>query len=164
MSSATAVSGSVRRALAKPTDRGQLIAGNPNRRKLAPEASPLASADPAATLGRVDPVEPLPPFKHVDPRVDSFHALQEWEGEVTGIEGDTFFAQLVDITAGDRSFNEEAELPVSDLDPSERERLTEGAIFRMVIGYAKTAQGQRWRTSKIYFRRTGRARGDLSTE
>ena len=90
---------------------------------------------------------------------ESLTALQEWEGRVVAVDDDTFVALLIDVTAAEASSqfgmdieDEEAIIPLSEIDDSDRERLREGSIFRWVIGYAHTLGGRRRRISDIVFR------------
>ncbi|MDE2686452.1 MAG: hypothetical protein OXI16_02990 [Chloroflexota bacterium] len=90
---------------------------------------------------------------------ESLTALQEWEGRVVAVDDDNFVALLIDVTAAEVSSHsgsgiedEEAVIPLSEIDEADRERLREGSIFRWVIGYAHTLGGRRRRISDIVFR------------
>jgi hypothetical protein len=89
----------------------------------------------------------------VAPRDVSFYPLQEWEGYVVDIAGDTFTARLVDKTADKTVEGEVGEFAVSDLTDDDRELLKPGAIFRWTIGYQRTKGGTKRRVSDIVFRR-----------
>ena len=52
--------------------------------------------------------------------------LQEWEGVIDAIEGDTVHVQLVDVTAGDTQANEVAEMKLGQF-------LKPGSIFKWRI-------------------------------
>ena len=80
-------------------------------------------------------------------------ALQEWEGRVEEIDGDTFVGILVDKTAGSGIEEERAELLLCDVQFADRSLLRVGAIFRWVIGYQTLQSGTRQRVSQIVFRR-----------
>jgi hypothetical protein len=95
-------------------------------------------------------------LKQTDNRVDTFFAVQEWEGHVVSKTAEAFTARLLDITAGANKESEEVDLPLSDISPVERETLKEGAIFRWTIGYEISKRGQRKRTSQIVFRQLPR--------
>lgn len=82
----------------------------------------------------------------------SFMALQEWEGYVTKVDATTFSAELVDISGRKRHETEAAEFLLSDLEEDDRVDVTEGAVFRWVIGYQRRG-GTRQRVSEIYLRR-----------
>jgi hypothetical protein len=91
-----------------------------------------------------------------EPYIVSFRALQEWEGYVIAINGDTFTARLVDITAGDQAEGEDVSLPLADLTPEEQASVVVGSVLRWVIGYQITQSGQRKRASQIIFRQLPR--------
>jgi len=79
------------------------------------------------------------------------NTLQEWEGLVVSLSSEYFTARLRDLTLLNQS-DEFAEIPYAEIDPSDRERLVEGAIFHMIIGYARRSGSQR-RETFFYFRR-----------
>lgn len=83
----------------------------------------------------------------------SFHPLQEWEGTVTDVEGDTFTARLTDLTAGKSVAEEEADFLVDDITDDDRQLLLPGAIFRWAVGYQRSSGGSKKRVSHIVFRR-----------
>ena len=92
-------------------------------------------------------------------QTDSLTALQEWEGRVVAVDDDNFVALLIDVTAAEASSHfgpdiedEEAVIPLSEIDDADRERLREGSIFRWVIGYGHDLTGSRKRISNIVFR------------
>ena len=86
-------------------------------------------------------------------------ALQEWEGRVVAVYDDEFVALLVDVTAAEASSqsegdieDEEAVIPISEVDEHDLKHLREGGIFRWVIGYGYLPGGRRRRISDIVFR------------
>lgn len=85
------------------------------------------------------------------PAQDSFLLMQKWEGVVTRIADDSFFATLTDLTAAGE--DEEAEIPIDEISPADMSLLHEGAVFYWCIGYRDTLMGQRIRASEIRFRR-----------
>ena len=80
------------------------------------------------------------------------HPLQEWEGYVVEIGDNEFVARLVDLTAGHSHETEEATIPLDEVSEEEAFRMTEGSIFRWVIGYEHSPEGTRKRISQIIFR------------
>jgi len=86
-------------------------------------------------------------------RIFSFHPLQEWEGTVTHISGDTFTATLTDLTENKQYADEAAEIPIDELTDDDREMLAPGRVFRWAIGYQRSAGGTKRRVSQISFRR-----------
>lgn len=81
----------------------------------------------------------------------SFIAEQEWEGYVTRIDDDYFYAQLLDLT--NHGVEEEAQFERSEVSPNHDALLKEGALFRWSIGYERLRGGTRRRSSSIVFRR-----------
>ena len=92
-------------------------------------------------------------------QAESMTALQEWEGRVVAVHEDEIVALLVDVTAASLSpetdwgiEDEEAVIPLSEIDDHDLKYLREGSIFRWVIGYGYTRSGRRRRISDIVFR------------
>lgn len=104
--------------------------------------------------GRRIDIASLFPAKLSKPREAryTFSVLQEWEGYVLSISEDTFTARLVDVTMGRSEEEEEADLPLDDLEDADRSRIRNGAIFRWTIGYQRGPGGTKFRTSCIRFR------------
>ena len=86
------------------------------------------------------------------PVVETFHALQEWEGYVVRIGPKEFEARLVDITAGGKIENEDATIPFSEISDFDREKVVLGSVFRWVIGFGRMPSGTKRRVSQIIFR------------
>ena len=82
----------------------------------------------------------------------TLHALQEWEGYVVEIGEDEFVARLVDLTAGMSYETDEATIPMEEISEHDAEKMSEGDIFRWVIGYERSASGTKRRVSQIVFR------------
>jgi uncharacterized protein YjbJ (UPF0337 family) len=81
----------------------------------------------------------------------TYVTLQEWEGCVDRVEGETVFARLRDITRGARELSDFAEIPLEEISPDDVERLVPGSLFRWAIGYRRTA-GVQERFSRIVVR------------
>lgn len=86
------------------------------------------------------------------PSQAQFQVLQQWEGEVTAISQDRFTAIIRDRTNRTQP-DEEVELPLEEVSPSDRELLEVGAVFYWNIGRERTPYGQVKRVSEIRFRR-----------
>ena len=92
------------------------------------------------------------PQPRVRPSQPTLHALQEWEGYVVEIGEDEFVARLVDLTAGMSYETDEATIPMEEISERDAEKMSEGDIFRWVIGYERAASGTKRRVSHIVFR------------
>ena len=82
---------------------------------------------------------------------EGFDVLQKFEGAVQSVQGDSFVARLVDKT--NSMPEEEAEIPLAEVMPGDRELVRPGAVFYWVIGYRREEHGQRSRSSMIRFQR-----------
>jgi hypothetical protein len=78
-------------------------------------------------------------------------SLQKWEGTVTGIKSDSFFARLKNFSY--ELPDEEAEFSIEELSATDRPLLQIGAVFYWSIGYYDSESGQRKKESLIRFRR-----------
>lgn len=82
---------------------------------------------------------------------DGFEVLQKFEGTVASVSGDSFVARLVDKT--NPGPEEEAEIPLAEVMPGDRELVRPGAVFYWVMGYRRAVHGQLSRSSVIRFQR-----------
>lgn len=119
-------------------------AGN---RQALPMATELRQVRP--TLVRV---REWPEVNEDRPRTATFHARQEWEGYVVAINGKEFTARLVDLTGGGTYEEEEAQIPLEEVSEADQAKMQPGSIFRWVIGFKRSAMGQKERISSIVFR------------
>ena len=94
----------------------------------------------------------LPRIPKEPPRTTTFFARQEWEGYVVAINGKEFTARLVDLTGGGTYEEEEAQIPLEEVSETDQGRMRRGSIFRWVIGFKRSALGQKERVSSIVFR------------
>ena len=86
---------------------------------------------------------------------ERIRVLQQWEGVVTDVGEDSFWADLQDL--GDSSLPIEiVELPIEEGPEDDRDLLVEGGIFYWSIGYETSVGGQLRRMSEIRLRRTPR--------
>jgi len=92
----------------------------------------------------------------------SFHPLQEWEGYVIAVNGDTFTVRLTDLTRGAQIAEEETEFPTNDLDEQDRQLLEVGRVFRWAVGYQYSG-GTKMRVSHVVFRRLRWTEKDLAS-
>lgn len=98
-------------------------------------------------------VVPLPPVRLPPVRLypERFHDLQKFEGTVLTVSSDSFMARLQDKT--NQLPEEEAEFPLEEVMPGDRELVEVGAVFYWTIGYERKVYGQQSRSSVIRFRR-----------
>jgi hypothetical protein len=82
---------------------------------------------------------------------DSFDVLQKFEGTVLSVGSDSFVARLVEKP--NSVPEEEAEIPLAEVMPGDRELVKPGAVFYWVIGYRRAVHGQLSRSSVIRFQR-----------
>ena len=84
--------------------------------------------------------------------MDTVSSVQEWEGRVVEITDKGFTAWLVDLTAKHSHESEEATISFAEISQRDAAVITEGSIFRWMIGYVSSDNGSRKRVSRIAFR------------
>ena len=92
------------------------------------------------------------PFPPELPQRATLHAIQEWEGHVVEVNDNAFVAHLVDLTTGAAYAEEEATIPMAEISDEDAARMSNGSIFRWVIGYKHLPSGTKERVSRIVFR------------
>jgi len=96
-------------------------------------------------------VKPILQLPKTAKKVDKSNSLQKWEGIVLELKEDRIIARLTNL---DNPLQEdEAEIPLSELEPEDLNLIQPGSVFYWNIGYLDTGKGQRLRTSLIRFRR-----------
>lgn len=82
------------------------------------------------------------------------HPVAEWHGQVSKIYENFFVAELHGIFGESVSGTlEEAQIPIDEVDPNDRDLLREGAFFRLCIGYEISTRGNRRKFTEVIFRR-----------
>lgn len=81
-----------------------------------------------------------------------FKILKQWEGIVSEVTTDSFWAEITDANIGSRT-EEIVELPLSEIDDADHCLLSPGAVFYWTIGYEDSPSG-RLRVSEIRLRRS----------
>ncbi|MBI3182893.1 MAG: hypothetical protein HYZ28_12215 [Myxococcales bacterium] len=111
------------------------------------------SASPSAPPSAVDALARLSALatRGAAKQRGAFDLLQQWEGVVVAIHGDSFSATLRDLT-DPTTPTEVAELFIEDVAPDDRALLDSGAVFYWSVGYEDTHRGLE-RKSFIQFRR-----------
>jgi len=97
----------------------------------------------------------------VQSKTPNFHAtnldvgvvLQDWEGCVVEVRERTFIARLLDHTRKLLIDTEEAEIPIEEIDPGDREMLQPNSIFYLTIKRRMHANRKQETVSRIVFRR-----------
>lgn len=96
---------------------------------------------------------PAPEFRPLPARAEQvFAAAKEWEGFVQEVGNSHFTAELRELRGKGGDVSDTAEIPIGDIPASDRGLLREGAIFRYLVGYAKSSKGVT-RKRHVYFRR-----------
>lgn len=95
------------------------------------------------------PIFSLPPLQTIVQ--EYFQAIQKWEGQVTSVGEDSFYAQIRPIV-GEGTAEQVAEIYIDDVAESDRPLIELGAIFYWSIGYLDRPSG-RLRASILRFRR-----------
>lgn len=90
------------------------------------------------------------PQRQLRPDPHRFLAKQKWEGYVTEVGPETFWARLI-LLSGEGG-DQDAEIYLEEVDREERSLIEPGAVFYWSIGYLDGPSG-RARTSQIRFRR-----------
>lgn len=80
--------------------------------------------------------------------------VAEWDGYVEEIHKDFFVARMRGLKGkGVEGKDEEAEIPVSDVDDADRDLLALGGFFRLTITYESPKIGMKRRYTTVQFRR-----------
>ena len=86
--------------------------------------------------------------------VPAVEVIAEWDGYVEEIYRDYFSASMRGLRGlGVVGQEEEAEIPISDVDSEDRDLLIEGGFFRLMIAYESPRVGPRKRYTTVQFRR-----------
>lgn len=120
----------------------------------APDAKMVnAVAHPAPESNRrIEPSLDLPAvFRKRVIGEKSVSTLQEWECAVQDVRDGTVFALATSVIAREPEQNF-IDIPLSEFQPSDRERLREGVLFRFIIGFVMKPNGQRSREALLYIR------------
>lgn len=136
--------------------RNDIITGIPtskNSARIYDEYAP-ASSQYMVSEDHVFPFKPVYDKPETpNTRKYNFNSLQKWEGIVTEIGEESFWARLIDLTNSEDTTEEVVEIPNEDVSSKDDLELIKlGAIFYWNIGY-QTVNGQDSKTSLIIFRR-----------
>ncbi|SDT89615.1 hypothetical protein [Desulfobacula phenolica] len=99
---------------------------------------------------RIAPPKIVP--EYLKPLKGRYQLLQLWEGRVTEVSDDTFYAIISDKTNPELS-DELVSMDIEEITPSDLSLLTPGAVFYWSISYADFPGRGRKKESKIRFRR-----------
>jgi hypothetical protein len=81
----------------------------------------------------------------------SVSTLQEWECAVQEINDGVVHALATSVIAREPEQNF-LDIPLSEFQPSDRARLREGVLFRLIIGFVMKPNGQQSREALLYLR------------
>jgi hypothetical protein len=96
---------------------------------------------------------PVPEFRPLPAKAEQvFAAAKEWEGFVQEVGNSHFIAELRELRGKGGEVADTAEIPIGDIPAADRKLLREGAVFRYLVGYAKSSKGVT-RKRHVYFRR-----------
>ena len=125
----------------------------------------VTESAPGSMHYRLSEIIELPRFRPLQADAQQvFAATKEWEGSVQEISEKVFVAELREMIQGEaRAASDIAEIPIEDIPAADRHLLREGAIFRYLVGYAKTQKGTITRKRHVYFRR-GKAKTNGAIE
>lgn len=90
--------------------------------------------------------------EYLKPLKGRYQLLQLWEGRVTEVSDDTFYAIISDKTNPELS-DELVSMDIDEITPSDLSLLKSGAVFYWSISYADFPGRGRKKESKIRFRR-----------
>ena len=82
----------------------------------------------------------------------NFIPVLEWEGWVEEIDGDTFYARLVNLSDENKIPREIAEFCMDDLSNSDQKKLELGSILKWELGTEMSPSGQRKHASRVHLR------------
>ena len=82
-----------------------------------------------------------------------FQILQQWEGVVSHVEGDSVWAEIRDLS-NPTNPTEVVEIPLAEIPKPDLSLLNTGCVFYWSIGYETRPGGQLLRVSEIRVRRT----------
>jgi len=106
---------------------------------------------------------PVPEFRPLPAKAEQvFAAAKEWEGFVQEVGNSHFTAELKELRGKGGEVADTAEIPIGDIPTADRKLLREGAVFRYLVGYAKSNKGVT-RKRHVYFRR-GKVTQDVAEQ
>lgn len=149
MSASTAIAEREWQAPTSPDRRGRELAAN---RLAAEKLLNPPRIDETRTSGEaVTETSPLP---ITQPGWTPVSLRAEWNGCVLDVHDHFFTAELTGIIGeGVSGEEEDAEIPISDVAPSDRELLTPGNFFRLCVFYETQEDGRPRRYTQVVFRR-----------
>ena len=91
------------------------------------------------------------PRESAEPEIE---VLGEWDGYVEKILKDYFVGRMHGLQGnGVKGKEEEAEIPIRDVDDADRGLLVPGGFFRLIVSYEKKRVGPKRKFTQIVFRR-----------
>jgi len=84
---------------------------------------------------------------------DRFRAIRNWEGVVTAVCDDTFFASVKLVNDKNTLPKDELEIDKDNIDVGDRNLLKVGSVFYLTLGYRKRNGSQVVKETRLVFRR-----------
>lgn len=103
---------------------------------------------------RVRIIQPDPSSLHQQP--ERFQTIKNWEGVVTSVEGDSFFASMRLTNSKSERAEDEFEIDIDNVARGDRDLVREGAIFYLTVGIRRPRGEGPQKTTRIIFRRMPR--------
>jgi hypothetical protein len=129
---------------------GRLTADPNDSRRLSSESNEASTDLRSAKLMEVERAIELRKDWNLDWR--PLRTLQQFEGKVTDVDGDSFWADINDLTHPDNP-TEVVELSIDEIAIPDRSILRVGSVFYWIIGYETSRVGTIRRISEIRMRR-----------
>lgn len=87
---------------------------------------------------------------------DRFMVLKNWEGVVTAVERETFFASMRQTNSNDRIAEDGIEIDIDNVPAGDHELVRVGAVFYLTVGISYPRGERQQKTTQLIFRRMPR--------
>jgi hypothetical protein len=98
----------------------------------------------------------------VETQRERFEIIKHWEAIVTAVETRSFFAMARSVESDNERAEDEIEIDLENVLPSERDLVREGAVFYLIVGTRYPTGSRPEKITKLIFRRMPRwSAGDI---